>query len=88
MVSFGESEHDACFAVSFQYEDSCGVFCDPTDCGGGGEDTLVLIWSEEFNYSGPPDPAVWSYDIGRGNGGWGNAVRDKALDSIRGVLCC
>lgn len=29
-----------------------------------------LVWSDEFNYSGLPDPAKWSYDTG-GNG-WGN----------------
>jgi beta-glucanase (GH16 family) len=31
------------------------------------------IWSEEFDYSGPPDPEIWSYDIGQGSNGWGNA---------------
>ena len=29
-----------------------------------------LLWSEEFNYNGPPDDAIWSYDLG--GGGWGN----------------
>ena len=29
-----------------------------------------LVWSDEFNYTGLPDLAKWSYDIG-GNG-WGN----------------
>lgn len=31
-----------------------------------------LLWSDEFNYTGSPDPAKWGYDIGRGNNGWGN----------------
>lgn len=34
----------------------------------------TLHWSDEFN--GPagslPNPAVWGYDLGDGNGGWGN----------------
>jgi len=30
-----------------------------------------LIWSDEFNGSGVPDPNNWSYDIG--SSGWGNA---------------
>lgn len=30
-----------------------------------------LVWSEEFNYNGVPDPAKWGYDLGAG--GWGNA---------------
>jgi len=37
---------------------------------GGGAPTLVF--SDEFNTNGPPDPAKWGYDIGTGSGGWGN----------------
>jgi beta-glucanase (GH16 family) len=29
-----------------------------------------LVWSDEFNYKGLPDPKKWSYDVG--GGGWGN----------------
>ena len=29
-----------------------------------------LIWSEEFDYEGPPDPSIWTLDTGAG--GWGN----------------
>ncbi len=29
-----------------------------------------LVWSDEFDYSGLPDPAKWGYDTGAG--GWGN----------------
>ncbi len=32
----------------------------------------VLIWSDEFNVDGAPDPAKWGYEIGTGSGGWGN----------------
>lgn len=28
------------------------------------------VWSDEFNYSGAPDPSKWGYDIG--GSGWGN----------------
>lgn len=31
----------------------------------------VLTWSDEFNGTGVPDPAKWSYDLGNNNG-WGN----------------
>ena len=37
--------------------------------------TLSLIWSDEFDTPGAPDPAKWGYDIGDGcpsNCGWGN----------------
>jgi len=33
--------------------------------------TWVPIWSDEFNYTGSPDPTKWNYDVG-GNG-WGNS---------------
>jgi hypothetical protein len=29
-----------------------------------------LVWADEFNYTGLPDPAKWSYDVG--GHGWGN----------------
>ncbi len=32
---------------------------------------LSLVWSDEFNTAGAPDPAKWGYDLGAG--GWGNA---------------
>lgn len=31
-----------------------------------------LIWADEFDGSGAPNPANWSYNIGRGQNGWGN----------------
>lgn len=37
---------------------------------GGGASTLVF--SDEFNVNGAPDPAKWGYDIGTGSSGWGN----------------
>lgn len=32
----------------------------------------TLVFSDEFNTDGAPDPAKWGYDIGTGSGGWGN----------------
>lgn len=31
-----------------------------------------LVWSDEFNIDGAPDPSNWGYDIGHGSNGWGN----------------
>jgi beta-glucanase (GH16 family) len=32
-----------------------------------------LVWSDEFDYTGPPDSTKWNYDLGTGNPeGWGN----------------
>ncbi|NNK87131.1 MAG: glycoside hydrolase family 16 protein [Flavobacteriaceae bacterium] len=32
-----------------------------------------LVMAEEFDVDGPPDPAMWRYDIGTGDNGWGNS---------------
>lgn len=31
-----------------------------------------MVWSEEFNYSGLPDPQKWEYDTAGNSFGWGN----------------
>ena len=31
-----------------------------------------LVWQDEFDADGAPDPANWGYDIGTGVNGWGN----------------
>mmetsp|Transcript_9979 Transcript_9979/g.21946 ORF Transcript_9979/g.21946 Transcript_9979/m.21946 type:complete len:684 (-) Transcript_9979:59-2110(-) len=33
-------------------------------------DPRKLVWSDEFDYEGPPDPKKWTYD--KGGHGWGN----------------
>jgi beta-glucanase (GH16 family) len=33
---------------------------------------LKLVWSDEFDKPGSPDPANWGFDQGTGSGGWGN----------------
>jgi beta-glucanase (GH16 family) len=32
----------------------------------------TLLWSDEFDTPGTPDPTKWTYDTGTGSGGWGN----------------
>jgi hypothetical protein len=32
-----------------------------------------LIWSDEFDIAGPPSPTNWTFEIGRGDNGWGNS---------------
>lgn len=31
-----------------------------------------LVWSDEFDVPGLPNPLKWGYDLGTGDGGWGN----------------
>ncbi len=48
-----------------------------------------LVWEEEFNVDGQPDPAVWGYDIGNGAAqgipGWGNNERQYYTDRSQNV---
>lgn len=40
--------------------------------GAAAQDMWELIWSDEFEYTGLPDATKWGYDVGVGQGGWGN----------------
>lgn len=31
-----------------------------------------LVWADEFDVNGPPNPEYWGYDLGTGQNGWGN----------------
>ncbi len=51
------------------------IFTPEGETGGG--DPLEtaftnLVWSDEFDTDGAPDPASWTYDLGNGDNGWGN----------------
>ncbi len=36
------------------------------------ENYVELVWSDEFDTDGAPNPGNWGYDIGHGDNGWGN----------------
>lgn len=38
------------------------------------------VWSDEFDYTGPPDPTKWGYDTG--GGGWGNNELQYYTNSV------
>jgi len=47
-----------------------------TNDGSGGNELETqfenLIWSEEFDGEGAPNPEIWNMEIGNGDSGWGN----------------
>ncbi len=45
---------------------------DPAVIVNNADDFTTLTFSDEFNTDGAPNPAVWVYDLGTGNNGWGN----------------
>lgn len=53
---------------------SCLVFCTVVwTASAQSPKTYRLVWADEFNYKGLPDPQKWSYDTG--GHGWGNQER-------------
>lgn len=54
------------------------------DVGSGNND--VLVWADEFNVPGAPCSNNWSYDLGTGNNGWGNAESQYYTDLPSNVI--
>ncbi len=44
-----------------------------------------LVWSDEFNTDGAPDPTKWTYDLGSNNG-WGNNELEYYTNRTNNVL--
>lgn len=44
-----------------------------------GQERYQLVWADEFDYTGAPDSASWSYDLGAS--GWGNNELQNYTDS-------
>lgn len=55
------------------------------DCMTELPDNYILVWADEFNYEGALDTNKWNYDVGTGNGGWGNGEQQfytNRLDNV------
>ena len=51
----------------------CFILAGCTSSGGDSPPpSLKLVWSGEFNYTGLPNPAVWSFETDGNSWGWGN----------------
>lgn len=44
-----------------------------------------LIWEDNFNTDGDPDPSNWTFDIGTGTNGWGNGELQYYTNSLNNV---
>lgn len=47
---------------------------------------LSLVFSDEFDAAGAPDPSKWGYDIGTGSGGWGNNELQYYTNSLNNAF--
>lgn len=45
---------------------------------------LAVVWSDEFNTDGSPDPTKWGYDLGAG--GWGNNELEYYTNRIENAV--
>jgi beta-glucanase (GH16 family) len=63
------------------------IFSSTRPTQGGGDDTDYdnLVWSDEFDTDGAPDPANWAYDLGRGDNGWGNGESQTYTDRAENI---
>ena len=50
------------------------------------DDFPNLVWSDEFDTEGAPDPANWTYDLGNGQVGWGNNELQYYTDRSENVM--
>lgn len=51
-----------------------------------GVDYTNLIWSDDFNVDGAPDPTKWNYDLGQGSNGWGNNEKQNYTNTAANVI--
>lgn len=51
---------------------------------GGDDDFTDLVWEDNFNTDGAPDPTKWSYNLG--GGGWGNEEAQYYTDSAENAI--
>lgn len=49
-------------------------------------DYTNLVWFDEFNTDGAPDPSKWVYDLGNGDNGWGNSEKQNYTNAASNVV--
>lgn len=45
-----------------------------------------LVWEDDFNVNGAPDPLNWTYDLGTGDNGWGNGEAQNYTSNAENVI--
>ncbi|MFB9107560.1 glycoside hydrolase family 16 protein [Flavobacterium gyeonganense] len=58
----------------------------PTQVPDTDVDYTNLVWSDEFNTDGAPDPVKWGYNLGTGDNGWGNNEKQNYTNSATNVI--
>lgn len=58
----------------------------PPNGGGNDPDFTNLVWEDNFDTDGAPNPANWVYDLGTGTNGWGNNEAQTYTNSASNVV--
>ncbi|WP_452222697.1 glycoside hydrolase family 16 protein [Lacinutrix chionoecetis] len=45
-----------------------------------------IVWQDEFDVDGAPDPLKWTYDLGTGDNGWGNNEAQSYTNNADNVI--
>ncbi len=56
------------------------------DGGSFESDYNNLVWEDNFDTNGAPNPANWTYDLGTGTNGWGNNESQTYTNSSNNVI--
>lgn len=60
------------FMINVMMLYTVNVFCQGYVNNTPNDDKWQLVWSDEFEYTGLPDPVRWNWDIKGNSTGWGN----------------
>ena len=72
------------FTTNDPYSNSADCSGDSGNTGTG--DNSTLIWSDEFDVDGAPCAGNWAYDLGTGDGGWGNNEAQYYTDNSDNII--
>ena len=96
-TDLGMSEYDSCKQVGEEFPSglcrpTCSS-CNPQLCNAArleDPDPSKLVWSDEFDVDGAPDPTKWTYDLGDGCSiglcNWGNGEVAYYTSSAQNVV--
>ncbi|MGJ8592496.1 MAG: glycoside hydrolase family 16 protein [Aquaticitalea sp.] len=56
--------------------------------GAGGFTSIynTILWEDNFDTDGAPDPTNWTFDLGTGDNGWGNGELQTYTDNAENVI--
>ncbi|AZQ45251.1 glycoside hydrolase family 16 protein [Nonlabens ponticola] len=85
MVVRGIMNGDLAWYHTFSTDDPNAEQGGDDNSDGSGEPEGTLVWSDEFDVDGAPNPANWTFDTGTGSDGWGNNEQQFYTDRTENI---